>query len=109
RAGLAAVDRGRAAAGRGADGRAVLCRVDARGDEREGPVGAVAHAVLDEVEAALGLRARDAEAVGQQPAKVRGTVGAEGEQQEPGRDDTPAVRDDEAGPADHSRVRPWRW
>ena len=41
-------------------------------DQREGAVAALVEAVLEQVEAALGVGARDAEAVGQQLADVGG-------------------------------------
>jgi hypothetical protein len=52
------------------------------------------HVIAQQVQPALGLRARHAEAVGQQPAQVRRGGRAERERREPGRQDPAAVRDD---------------
>jgi hypothetical protein len=67
----------------------------------EGAVGALVHAVLEQRQPALGIRAWDAEAVGQQIAEVRGTRAADDEEGDPCRDDGLPVANYRTGPARH--------
>ena len=90
--------------------RAARCRGDrqtiGRGalslhHQRERPVGALVHVVLEEGQPALGVRARHAEAVGEQVAEVRGGRATDDEEGDPRRDDCLPVADDREGPARH--------
>src|SRR5262249_28239440 len=88
----------------GADKRRIASRTAAIGlqDEREVAHAALAEALLEHVEAALGVRARNAEAVRQQRADLGRRIPAKEEEHQPAGKHLLAVPDYKAGPAPHN-------
>ena len=87
--------------GRGAGHRAIGLE-----DQREGAVAALVEAVLEQVEAPLGVGPRDAEAVAEQLADVGGAIATQDEQDQPGGDDLLSMTYDPAGPSLQGRLPP---